>query len=258
MTDPVKPADAKPAAIVPAASPEQAKPVQPPAQAVPPVAAPSKPADVKPEPGTVPLSALHEERTARQQLQAELASLKAQMSNIQSGIQPVVQQQQPQVHDAKAELDKLWDTDPRKAVDQTIMYAFDWKDRIDAGLENQADQLAQKDPDFNVYRGTTMNYVRTLPLNQRGTNGILEAAYFMIKGQNVNTILQNREAELMEKYRRGDMAAGLSTPPGSFSSPAPVSGTSLTEEQMRVAEAMGLSPEGYASQIKLQTPQRGA
>jgi len=252
MTDPVKPADAKPAGTVPPASPEQAKPVQPPAQAVPPVAAPSKPADVKPEPGTVPLQALHEERTMRQQLQAEIAQLKAQMSSIQ-GVQPVVQQAQPQVSDAKAELDKLWETDPRKAVDTTIMYALDWRDRIDANLENQADVLATKYPDFNTYRGTTMNYVRTLPLNQRGTNGILEAAYYMVRGQSVDSLLQNREAELMEKYRRGELnTSTLTTPPGSFTAPSnPVQGNTLSEEQRRVAEAMGLTPEGYASQIRL-------
>lgn len=256
-----KPEDVKKAAPVQTASQEPAKPVQPPAQAVPPAAAPSK-SDVKLAPGTVPIEALHEERTARQQLQAESQQLQAEIAQLKSQMSQVQQstsQSQVQVNPRK-ELEQLWDTDPRKAVQVEIMYAMDWRDRVDSGLEVQADQLATKYPDFNNYRGTTLNYVRNLPLNQRGTPGILEAAYYMVRGQNVDTLLQARESELMEKYRKGEItAAQLQNPAGAFSTvPSSSQGITLTEEQLRVAEMMGMTPESYASQIKLQSPQRGA
>ena len=97
-----------------------------------------------------------------------------------------------------------------------------------------------------------MNQVRALPLHQRGNPGILEAAYWMSRGQNVDQLLQQRETELMDKYRRGEItAAQLSQPAGMFTAPAPIGGVALTADQVKVAEAMGLSPEGYASQIKL-------
>jgi len=132
-----------------------------------------------------------------------------------------------------------------------IMYAMDWRDRIDSSLEVQADQLARKYPDFNNHRSTALGQVRGLSLNQRGSAGVLEAAYFMVRGQNVDSLLKQRETELLEKYRRGEISAqGFATPPGAFTSAAPIEQTQLTQEQSDVAAAMGLTPEQYASAIK--------
>jgi hypothetical protein len=249
MVEPIKaPADVKPAATVPAATPEPAKPAQPTPQAVTPAVTPSKPTDVKPEPATVPLPVLLEERSKRQQLETELAQLK-QLS--QASQQPTAPVQQG--YDPQAELEKLWETDPRKAVEATIMMNMDWRDRVDASLNIQADQLAMKYPDFNNFRSATLGYVRSLPIHQRNAPGILDAAYFMVKGQNVDVLLQQRENELLERYRRGDLAAAqLLQPAGSFSAPStPTTSVTLTSEQIRVAEAMGLSPEAYASQLRI-------
>ena len=236
------PSDVKqPVAPVTAPSPVPASKEQQAPAAVAPAGDSSK--DVKES--LVPLPALQEERSKRQALESEVAELRRMVS------QPQVQapQQQQNLPDPKVELEKLWENDPRKAVQVEIMYAMDWRDRIDANLEVQADQMARNYPDFNNYRSTALGQVRSLPLNQRGSRGILEAAYFMVRGQNADTMIQQREAELLEKYRRGEItAAGLATPPGSFSSPAPVQGVQLTQDELRVADAMGLSPEGYASQ----------
>ena len=245
MPDPI--VDVKPAAAVPAASPAPALQAQPTPAAAPKPGEPSK--DVKQE-SLVPLPALQEERSKRQALESEVAELRRMMTSQQT--QPMVPQQQ---FDPRAELEKLWESDPKKAVQVEIMYAMDWRDRVEANLEIQADQMARKYPDFNSYRSSALGQVRSLPLNQRGSNGILEAAYFMVRGQNADTMIQQREAELLEKYRRGEISVqGLSTPPGSFSAPAIPQGTQLSEEQRRVAEAMGMSPESYASQIKMRTP----
>jgi hypothetical protein len=225
--------------------PTQAKPVSATPAAVSAVV-PQKPVEVKPEPGMVPLPALQEERTKRQQLESEVAELRRMVT----GNQYQQQQQQPQV-DPRKELDQLWEQDPRKAVQVEIMYAMDWRDRIDSSLDIQADQLAQRFPDFNNYRSTTLGYVRNLPLNQRGTQGILEAAYFMVRGQNADTMLQQREADLLERYRRGEIgAAALGTPSGAFSSPTLNPGIQLTPEQHSVADAMGMTDAQYAANIK--------
>jgi len=250
--EPVKPVDVKSAAPVQAATPEPAKPVQPtPAAATPAVVTP-KP-EVKPaEPTQVPLPVLLEERTKRQQLEAEVAQLR-QLTQPQQYQQPV-QQQQP-AFDPRAELEKLWDSDPRKAVQAEIMFAMDWRDQVDAQLNIQADNLAMKYPDFNNFRSAALGYVRSLPVHQRGANGILDAAYFMVKGQNYDLMLQRKEEELIEKYRRGEItAAQLVQPSGTFSHPASSEPVQLTPDQIRVAEAMGLSMDGYASQIKLKPP----
>ena len=204
-------------------------------------------ADVK----TVPLPALQEERSRRQALESELSQLRNQLNTMQQAqpqFQPQPQAQQPNPSQAKEELERLWEDDPRKAVQVEIMYAMDWRDRIDANLEVQADQLSRKYPDFNNFRSVALGQVRNLPLNARGGPGVLEAAYFMVRGQNADSIIQQREQELLEKYRRGELnAAGFATPPGSYSTPPPQESTPLTQEQLNVAAAMGLTPEQYQS-----------
>lgn len=231
---PVAPAPAAPA------RPAQGTPVPvtPPVQT--PVAAP-----VVPPSGMVPISAMHEERTKRQELEAELGRLRQQ--------QPMQQQpQQMQQVDPRAELERLWENDPKQAVRAEISMAMDWRDRVDGALNAQADQLSMKYPDFNNYRSSALGYIRTLPTHQRGAPGILEAAYYMVRGQNVDQLLQARENELMDKYRRGEITAQqLQSPAGSFSSPVAPTGVALSADQLAVANAMGLTPEAYASQIKM-------
>jgi len=249
MVDPIKSVETP--AVAPAVPVVPAVPGQPTPVAEPKSGASST--DVK----QVPLQALQEERGKRQEeqsraesLEAEIAELKRMVTDTQLHQQQQIQQpQQPQ--DTKQELEKLWEDDPRKAVQVEIMYAMDWRDRVDSSLEIQADMLSRKFPDFNTYRSTALGQVRALPLNQRGGQGVLEAAYFMVRGQNADTLIQQREAELLEKYRRGEISvAGLSNPAGSFSAPAPVAGTVATDEQMRTAAAMGLTTEQYMSEVR--------
>jgi hypothetical protein len=244
---PVSPVPGAPAQPTPGAAAPQVNPPQPGASA--PAAG---------QPGMVPLPALQEERSRRQALEAEVENLKRL---VQPGNQPqqpvVVPGQQPLQADPRVELEKLWDTDPRKAVQVEIMYAMDWRDRVDASLNVQADQLAARFSDFNNYRSTTLGYIRSLPAHQRTQPGILEAAYHMVRGQNVDMLLQQRENELMDKYRRGEITMAQAAAPGagSFSAPAIQTGTvQLTQEQINVANAMGLTPDQYASQIKLPPP----
>jgi len=234
-------------------SPEAQKQGQPTPEAQKQGASPQPPAQKE-----VPIAALHEERNKRQeehsraeQLEREVAELRRMVSESQMHQHQVPQQPAPQV-DPRQELEQVWEEDPKKAVRMEIMYAMDWRDRIDSSLEVQADQLARKYPDFNNYRSTALGQVRALPLNQRGGQGILEAAYFMVRGQNADQLIQQREADLLEKYRRGEISAqGLANPSGTFSAPPAPESQPMTDEQARVAAAMGLTPEQYmAGQVQ--------
>ena len=244
MAEPIK--DVTPVAVVPVTPIEPSKTAQPTPVAAVPTGDPSK--DVK----QVPLPALQEERAKRQEavstaekLTQEIADLKQMVANQQ--LQPQ-QNQQPQL-DPRAELDQVWEDDPKQAVRMEIMYAMDWRDRQDSSLNAQADGLATRYKDFNDFRSVAMTQVRNLPLNQRGNPGVLEAAYFMARGQGADAMIQQREAALLEKYRNGEInAQGLATPAsGAFTAPPTDPSLQITEEQARVASAMGLSNEEYMS-----------
>jgi len=270
MPDPVvqtPPAAVPPQAPAPAKTPvppvqaAPAKPVVPPTPAAP--TPPAKPSGDTPPPaqeGTqVPITALHEEREKRQQLQAQLEAMKKVMSNnvlFDMNGNPVMQQQpqqQPQQQAYQQELEKLWESDPRKAVQAEIYAAMSWRDRVDADVESQASEVSGKYPDFNPLRPEIMNYIRTMPLEQRNRPGIIEAAYYFIRGQKVDNIIaqkqQELEAEYLRKFQAGELAAML--PPGSVSTPPSPSGAvTLTQDQKNAAAAMRIPEADYAKWIQ--------
>jgi len=248
------PAPAKPP--VPAvlqATPPPATPVAPPA--TPPPAA--KPAGASPAPAqegtTVPITALHEEREKRQQLQAQVEAMKRIMGNnvlFDSQGNPVMQQQQQQqqVQPFQQELEKLWETDPRKAVQAEIYQAMAWRDHVDAQVEQQAGEVSVKNTDFNNFRPEVMTYLRTLPIEQRSRPGMVEAAYYFIKGQKMDNIVartkQEWEAEYLRRMQAGEFASAL--PSGAFSQPPAPQGTiTLTEDQKKAASAMRIPEAEY-------------
>ena len=262
MPDPLPGTSTVPAASVPAASPA-AKPAVSPVPAVTPAqqtpaAKPAVPAvqatpAAQPAGTTVPLHELERERGRRQELEAQLEGLRRQQPQQQQMLpQQAIQQHTPiAAVDPKVELDKLWDTDPRKAVQVEIMYAMDWRDRQEANLNQQADFLTNKYQDFGNYRSTALSYVRSLPAHQRGAPGILEASYFMVRGQAVDSIVQQRENEWMQKYQRGEITAqSLQQPQGSYSAPTPIASTELTPQQLVAAQRMHVDPAEYAKHIK--------
>ena len=259
---PAAPVPGTPAAVPASAVPNPAVP-QAPAQVVQPTPVAPKPGvPATPAPGqtppvtTVPLHELQQEREKRQQLQSELDNLRrGQPAPQQQYQQPPVQQAYTPVAgiDPKKELEHLWETDPRKAVQVEIMYAMDWRDRVENNLNLQADQLSQRFPDFNNFRSQALSYVRTLPAHQRGAPGIIEASYQMLRGQNVDQLLQQREQEWLLRYQRGEITAQqLQQPAGGSSSPAPMpGGTELTAQQLAAAGAMRMDPMEYAKYIKV-------
>lgn len=254
----VPPVTAVPASQTPAVTPAQGTPVVPPVAGQQPAApAPAKPAvSVTPAPqaggdGKVPLAALMEERDKRQGLQSELESLRTQMAQLQQQVggfrtqQPAAQPQQ----DVKAHLDKLWETDPRQAVQAEIMMAAQWMDNVNAKVDQEAAQLAVKYPDFNDYRNTAMGYVRSLPLEQRGQPGVVEMAYLVSRGQNVDKIIEAQRVALQQQFIQNP---GMFQVPAGSGAPAIGGGQkpALNEDQLKAASAMGISPEEYAKYQK--------
>jgi hypothetical protein len=222
----------------------------------------AKPTGVPPAPAqegtTVPITALHEERTKRQELQSQLDAMKKVMANnvlFDINGNPVMQQhqQQPQQPDYSAQVEKLWETDPRKAVQAEIYAAMSWRDRVDAEVEGQAAEISNKYADFNSIRPEVMNYIRTMPIEQRNRPGIIEAAYYFIRGQKVDGIIAQKqremESEYMRKFQAGEMASML--PPGSVSTPPVQQGAvTLTQDQKNAAAAMRVPEAEYAKWIQ--------
>jgi hypothetical protein len=198
------------------------------------------------------LAALQEEREKRQALQSELEQLRRavqQPAPQQPQYQPQ-QQMQPAVDDWKEQIEKLWETDPRRAVQAEIMRAVTWYDTVSARVDHEAESLTNKYADFNNYRTAAMNYVRSLPHEQRATPGIVEMAYMLVRGQNVDNILKTREEELLARFQSGQMAGQLNVP-GSYGSPQVHQGAvQLQEEQRMAAAAMGISDADYVKYMK--------
>lgn len=254
--DPITPAASPAAAPAAPPKPVAAPPPVKPAQPAPPPAA-LKPG-VPPAPGVsgddtskmVPISALHEEREKRQSLQAELEAMRKvagpQMLFDING-NPVAQQQHqaaPQVNPVQMELDKLWDSDPRKAVQLEINLAMNWYDQVNSNLDRQEAELASKNPDFNNFRNEVRGYVRSLPPDQRANPGVVELAYYVVRGQKVDSIIERERAEMLRKIQAGESVGSL--PPGSAVVPAvPAGQVQLTQDQKQACLALGISEEEY-------------
>lgn len=252
MPDPTPGVTPTPGAPTPAPAPVAPKPAAPaptpapaPAPGKPAVPAPGTPTPA-PAPGQVPLSALMEERDRRQALQTELEQLRALQQRQQPA--PGFQQQPVQAPNIKEEMDKLWQNDPRAAVERTVMLAAQWQDNINAQVDGEAAGLAGKYKDFNDYRDTAMRYVRALPLDQRARPGIVEMAYLVTRGQNVDQIIEAQRQAMQAQFINNP--AAFQTPVGAGGLPPAPGGVQATEAQIRAAGAMHVPIEDYMKWVK--------
>jgi uridylate kinase len=194
----------------------------------------------------VPITALHEERDKRQLAQQELEGLRARMA---ANVQPTPPPQQQQISDVAKELDRLWETEPRKAVQAEIYTAMTWRDNLDTIVDLQVSDLSAKYPEASAYTNEVRQYIRSLPLNQRGNPGVAEFAYYVVRGQKVDSIInktrETTEQELMRRMQEGTLASSGSLPgtvSGGGSTPGAVT---ITDEERRVADAMGMTEADY-------------
>jgi hypothetical protein len=205
----------------------------------------------------VPLAALQEERNKRQSVEAKLNQLQAifgsQIAYDAAGnIIPVTPQQQPNVApqapqqqewgDVRKQLDQLWENDPRKAVQSELAMAINWYDNVNNTVEEEMDKVAEKFKDFQGFRPQIRQYLRRLPLDQRGRPGIVEAAYFLQKGQNFDTALSTAQAQMAERIRAGESVQGIGN--GSAYTPQG-EGRRWTMDEVKVAQMYNMTPEQY-------------
>lgn len=266
MQQPTPAANPTPAPAAPAPNPAQAPVTPKPAQATPPASPtpgaskPGAPAAVPPQGDkTVPITALLEERDKRQSLQAELDAMRKIVGqnvlfdvhgNPVSFNQPT---QPTQANPVQQELEKLWETDPRRAVQTEIYQAMAWRDRQEAVVDQQEVSIAGKYPDYNDYRQEVRQYIRTLPIEQRGQPGVVELAYYIVRGQKVDNIIAKTKEQIEAEYR-AKIAAGESInplPTGSSGEPPAPNPNALSEEEKKAADVMGVTYEDYVRYKKM-------
>ena len=223
-----------------------------------------KPAVVAPASGeapkTVPIEALHEERSKRQALDNQMTQLKAVLGDkftfdangnaVLIGAPAVNPNVNPEQARIQEEVEKAWNEDPKKAVRMEQMLALNWYDHIHWSIEDQKALLAEKNPDFRNHEKEINNYIRRLPLDQRATPGAVELAYLVVKGKNPTNMDEARrqwEAEYIRKMQSGEAAQGIGG--GTFSAP-PASGVQATQDQINAAGAMGMKIEDYMRNVK--------
>ncbi len=247
------------------ASPASSKPedVKPAGTGAPATGAGDKP-EVKPDATTVPIAALHEERTKRQALDTKLAQLQAlfgdkfkvdEQGNVVSIQQTpaVATPQAPQAQEQYLkELNKAWEEDPRKAVNMEMMMALNWYDGLNTALETQKDIVRTKFPDFGNYEAEVTKHLKRLPMDQRSQTGAVELAYLVVKGTKADSLLQSEKdkavAELIKRIQAGEQIQGITG--GTVSVPASTMGPKPTSEQIQAANAMGMKIEDYMKYTK--------
>jgi hypothetical protein len=207
----------------------------------------------------VPITALHEERDKRQALAGEVEALKDQMENFSKAsnanannnasegvgvVNPPVDQNQ-----FHADLDQMWREDPRRAMQTELMMAVNWRDQVDAKVDEQVDNASTNFKDFNNFQGEVRKYIRRLPVEQRSKPGIVEAAYFMVKGRNADSYAKAEADKLMKKAQAGDGTQSIQTGASSGGGEGTNAGM-LNADQKSAAAAMGVSEDEYAKYMK--------
>jgi hypothetical protein len=225
-------------------------------------------ADPKGDKNQVPVAALQEERTKRQAVEAKMKQLESLFANqisydSQGNVVPKANPNQPNVNSygtaegtvypqgqqqtwegVRKQLDEMWENDPRKAMQSEMTIAIGYYDQISTAVEEQMDEMAKKAKDFDAYRAPIRQYLRKLPMNQRANPGIVEAAYFLQKGQSIDQIIENERKTLAERVAAGESIQNIPT-----GGAAPLPGNSgarqYTKDEQAIAQQYGQTAEEY-------------
>lgn len=258
LPDPNKPAPPAPEGVKP-----PVPPVQPEGGVKPPEGKPGTgtPQVTPPTEGMVPHGALHEEREKRKESDAKLEQIKLlygdkirfdHMGNVVAPepVTPATNVQSPS--DIQKRVEELWESDPKQAVRMEIGMAINWLDQQTAQVDIQRDNARSKYTDFSKWESEISSYLRRLPLQQRTQPGIIDLAYRYVKGDKIDDILKEQQAELARKYASGEAVQGLG--PGTATGVPIPPGTGPTADQITAANAMGMSIEDYMKNL---APVRG-
>lgn len=204
----------------------------------------------------VPLSALHEAREEIRQMRAQMDELKAlstppqtQYGYSQPGYNNTYTGNQQGTYNPRQEIDRLWEEDPRRAMQAELSMAFNYYDQANASVENQEAQVEAKYKDFNSFRTEVKRYLRGVPIDSRTKPGVVEAAYFLVKGQKTDDLINLSKEEIIAKIKAGEFVQGI-TGTGGASIPSSPNLVRPTDEQARAADAMGMAVDEYMKWIK--------
>ena len=190
----------------------------------------------------VPIQELLREREKRQSLQAELESLRTTMAQPQQ-VQQQFQAQplQPQADPRVAQLEQMWEQNPRQAIQTEIGMAIEWLDKVNTSVDLQLDATSKKYQDFAGYQPKVKEWLRQLPIAQRSREGVVELAYHALKGQSIDDVIKRVQEETIAKMKAGESVQGFA--PGSVGGDS--ASTTLTDQERNVAAIMGIKEEDY-------------
>lgn len=200
----------------------------------------------------VPVAALLEERGKRQSLEAKLKQFETvfgdqiqydSVGNVIPRSQANPAQPANVQGDIRQKLDELWNTDPRQAVQAELTYALGWYDNVHASVENEMDTVAGKFKDFDQYRPFIRQYLRSIPIDQRTKPGLVEAAYYLHKGKEIDKIVESEKRSIYERIQAGESIQGITAGTGSGLPRA--NGVKFTPDEINAAKLYGVSPEEY-------------
>ena len=192
-------------------------------------------------------AAITEARETARALKEELEILKAAGSGGRAPAAPAHAGNDPLAETAQR-LSELWESDPRRAMQTELQMALRWYDQSNSQVDSQADEIAKKFADFNTYRSDVLRYLRTLPMENRNRPGVVEAAYFYVKGQKVDDLINLSKEQLIAKLRAGEKVQGLE---GMVASGAPApKANEPSADQIKAAGAMGMTIEEYMKNVR--------
>lgn len=204
-------------------------------------------------PNMVPISALHEEREKRQAMNTELEALRAQLSA--ASVQNTPQAAPVQTYEESApntraleELDYLWRENPRAAMQKELMLAMTWRDQVEENVSTQMANMAATHKDFNTYRDEVQKQLRRLPIEQRTKPGVIEAAFYMVRGKQAESLGKTEAEKALNKYKAGEGISG--SVPGASSGGGTPNSTGLSIEEKSAAAALGISEQEYMKHKK--------
>lgn len=206
---------------------------------------------------TVPLSALHESREQTRAVKEEMENLKQTLAKMTfgqnspygspapaTGYQPYnAAPANPTVQANAQELDRMWDENPRQAMQTEMGMMLNWYDGVNAQIDAQEEEASKKFPDYEQYRTKIRGYLRMVQPEMRNRPGTVETAYFLAKGQDTDAIKASAIDEVIKKIQAGETIQGITGT--TATTQAPVTTARPTNEEIKVAEAMNMSVEDY-------------
>jgi len=197
-----------------------------------------------------------EKRQALQQQTQTLTEQMAQMQTMMSQLQTPAPGQNPQhmgsttygTSPQARQLEELWETDPRRAMQAEMMMGFQWYDQTGGQVEDEMDRAAKEFKDFDKFRPDVRKYLRTMPPQERPKPNVIRLAYFAVRGQNVDSLWKEKQEELFRKIKSGEQVAGFNS--GTTPSSTAPKQKSLNEEQTKAAEAMGVPLDEYLKYVR--------